>query len=741
MAEAAGAPAAAATPVYVIRNQHSGKLLNVEGGGLENGTNVQLWGDNHNSRHNHWLLVPVLTADGDSIYGIQSLHNDKYLEAQQQGKHDGTNVQLWAGNGPSKRHRQWRILPSPVTGEAVVIQNQHSGKLLNVTGGGLADGTNVHLWGGDESLSHNQWRIIEKFRIPSARRAAPPFRGVNLGGWLVVEKWMNQALFDVLPGATVRDEFSLARGLGARASDVFTKHRNEWITEADFRAIRAAGLDSVRLPLGFWVLDCGAAEVNRGPWVGPCERVLWQALGWAQDHRLRVNLCLHGCPGGQSGHHATGREQKDWDPSMWNFPATLECLRRLATIFGGHPSVAAITVTNEPSCHIPAAVLSTFYTCACKVIRECTPRRPDIVIILPVYHRHWGDFHPFFEMISCVDANVAVDLHLYQCFGDVWQSRDLEDHLSRARSGQGHSPGVVDIVSSSRIPVIVGEWSLRLPTWGTSWPCRRVNAMAPEDQGQVYRQFAEAQLHQFSTLTLGHFFWNWKVDAGRANGGEGEPFWDLQACLERHFIVLPKIVHVIRHGEAAHNIDKHCERQRNTALTEAGRQQAHSLQSIAMSPPPEVVLTSPILRALQTTNALFDDHFRQLFPASLTIHVVPDARERISKPEHLCELPLPSPAAAPQGSGDFSTYDWSLVMTAHGGNVEAWEQLLQTTDADKANIDLRAKRLSDYIESRSETTFCLVSHGAFLMRLTGDDYMRNCEMRTYELKGGVWMRR
>lgn len=206
----------------------------------------------------------------------------------------------------------------------------------------------------------------------------------------------------------------------------------------------------------------------------------------------------------------------------------------------------------------------------------------------------------------------------------------------------------------------------------------------------------------------------------------------------------PKIVHVIRHGQAEHNVKERALKKRNTALTGKGWQQAQSLQSkvkTALTPPPDVVLTSPILRALQTTAGFA----AQALPSTVAIRVVPDARERVSHRSHLCELPLPSAAAAPEADGDFSTYDWSLVtsaLKAVGDDVEEWERSLMDVDlADDANIVARAARLSAYIERRPEAALCLVSHGAFLMRLTGDSYMDNCEMRTYELAQGVWTRR
>lgn len=59
--------------------------------------------------------------------------------------------------------------------------------------------------------------------------------GVNLGNWLVLEKWMCPALFD---GTTAEDEYYLAHQLPPQMFEMRLKlHRSEYITERDFAHI------------------------------------------------------------------------------------------------------------------------------------------------------------------------------------------------------------------------------------------------------------------------------------------------------------------------------------------------------------------------------------------------------------------------------------------------------------------------------------------------------------------------
>lgn len=69
-------------------------------------------------------------------------------------------------------------------------------------------------------------------------------RGVNLGGWLVLEPFIVPAIFEANPGAI--DEWTLTAALGAKGAGVLEKtmreHYETFITEQDFAEIAGAGL-------------------------------------------------------------------------------------------------------------------------------------------------------------------------------------------------------------------------------------------------------------------------------------------------------------------------------------------------------------------------------------------------------------------------------------------------------------------------------------------------------------------
>lgn len=218
-------------------------------------------------------------------------------------------------------------------------------------------------------------------------------------------------------------------------------------------------------------------------------------------------------------------------------------------------------------------------------------------------------------------------------------------------------------------------------------------------------------------------------------------------------MVLPrktKLVHVVRHGEAQHNICDGFLRQRDTHLTLRGQQQARALKRVFKHLKPELAVTSDVLRALQTT---------QLMGFTGLVVVAPHAREAGGWPAN---EPIDASRAV---SGDlrdqFGGYEWSRVLQKGDCGQRCKQyQCKQIPAADAGAITtaavtgssptikweprwkmkLRAQKLAKFLEARGESSIVLVSHGEFLERLTEDTYMDNCEVRTYKLLRGKWQR-
>jgi broad specificity phosphatase PhoE len=210
---------------------------------------------------------------------------------------------------------------------------------------------------------------------------------------------------------------------------------------------------------------------------------------------------------------------------------------------------------------------------------------------------------------------------------------------------------------------------------------------------------------------------------------------------------MSKQVIVIRHGQAEHNVDVEANLRRHVKLTEQGNLQCIALcNSFRDLPLPDLVISSPLMRTLQTTQNIFKD--------TVPVVVHGDAREVWREEQNLCEAPFDLQDNGEPPS-EFENYDWEPVRIATGaiqssrrsslGRVmmRAWERRCVEMDQDFKRLKARAARLSRYIESRPEATICLVSHAAILGLVTGDDKegpMNNCEVRVYRLRRGRWTR-
>jgi glucan 1,3-beta-glucosidase len=123
--------------------------------------------------------------------------------------------------------------------------------------------------------------------------------GVNLGGWLVLEKWIKPRLF---AGEQAIDEYTLCQALGKdKAAKLLQQHRETWITADDFKWLAVHGINSFRLPVGYRV-----AEENP-PCVTGLETMDW-AFRMAKANGLSFLLDLHGVPGSQNGWDHSGRQ-------------------------------------------------------------------------------------------------------------------------------------------------------------------------------------------------------------------------------------------------------------------------------------------------------------------------------------------------------------------------------------------------------------------------------------------------
>jgi glucan 1,3-beta-glucosidase len=183
-----------------------------------------------------------------------------------------------------------------------------------------------------------------------------PIRGVNLGGWLVLEPFITPSLFEPYISQNVTDEYTLTKLLGKeKAREYLQKHYATWVTEDTFKRIRDLGLNHVRIPVGFWAMGNLTQDE---PYVPDLSLdYLLQGLKWAAQYGLRAMVEIHGAPGSQNGWNHSGRVGKiGWmngtPQGEANGKRTIEYIKQLTKLLQG-PGMAHVSpmfgLLNEPA--------------------------------------------------------------------------------------------------------------------------------------------------------------------------------------------------------------------------------------------------------------------------------------------------------------------------------------------------------------------------------------------------------
>lgn len=366
-------------------------------------------------------------------------------------------------------------------------------------------------------------------------------QGVNLGGWFVLEPWITPSIFSL--GDGVVDEYTYTKALGKdQASSQLTNHWQTWITQADFSAIAQAGLNHVRIPIGYWAV----APLDGDPYVQGQLPILDQAIGWARAAGVKVLIDLHGAPGSQNGFDNSGR----YGPVEWQqgdtVQQTINAINGLAQRYKGDTDVVtAIELLNEPlGSSLNLDGVKSFYQSGYDTVHQSTG---DVAVCI---HDAFQDIQSFWNgqfSSSSGDSNVILDTHQYQIFSPDEVGRSPSEHVSFACGLGGKLAGTDKWT-------IVGEWT------GAQTDCAKwlngygkgarydgtfqgsskvgdctgkytgsVSDLSSDDKNNI-RSYIEAQLDAYEQHT-GWIFWTWKT--------ESAPEWHMQDLISNGLFPQP----------------------------------------------------------------------------------------------------------------------------------------------------------------------------------------------------------
>jgi glucan 1,3-beta-glucosidase len=314
-------------------------------------------------------------------------------------------------------------------------------------------------------------------------------KGVNLGGWLVVERWITPSLFE---GLNAVDEYSLCEELGENKDERLDAHHKTFITYDDFKWIREHGFDAVRIPVPHWVF--GDVE----PYVG-CAEYLDLAFEGALEHGLQVILDLHTAPGSQNGEDHSGHKGEiTWHTDPANIEKTLAVIERLCKRYDGSPALIAIELLNEPSSKIPHDILTGFYKRGYELVRKYFSESVAVIASDAFRPMDWkGVFDENYK-------NIILDLHLYQVFSRDDRKMSMHRHIQKALREWK------DLIYQvqQNIPVLVGEWSVALDR-------QALRGHDAYERDLAMKAYAAAQLKAFED-SAGWCYWTYKTEAADA---------------------------------------------------------------------------------------------------------------------------------------------------------------------------------------------------------------------------------
>ena len=174
-------------------------------------------------------------------------------------------------------------------------------------------------------------------------------RGVNLGGWFVLERWMTKELFKD-NGVIGKDETKFTEQV-TNVEEVLNHHYDTFITKDDLIWIKETGLNLVRIPIPWWLYGEGGYHKS----VDYIDR----ALNWCEELNMPFMIDLHTAPGCQNGFDNGGIEGVlDWPKDQKNIDKTIEILVRVVNRYKDLSMFQSICVLNEPFLTIDKEIVS-----------------------------------------------------------------------------------------------------------------------------------------------------------------------------------------------------------------------------------------------------------------------------------------------------------------------------------------------------------------------------------------------
>nr|GMC52237.1 probable glucan 1,3-beta-glucosidase A [Ipomoea batatas]GME01432.1 probable glucan 1,3-beta-glucosidase A [Ipomoea batatas]GME19083.1 probable glucan 1,3-beta-glucosidase A [Ipomoea batatas] len=303
-------------------------------------------------------------------------------------------------------------------------------------------------------------------------------------------------------------EFQVTNGYGPFVAPVVMKnHWDTFIVEEDFKFISSNGLNTVRIPVGWWI----AYDPNPPkPFVGGSLKALDNAFSWATKYGLKVIIDLHAAPGSQNGweHSASRDGSQEWGNSQDYIRQTVAVIDFLTARYAQNPSLYAVELLNEPRAPgVSLEAVTAYYKAGYAAVRKHSSTAYVVMC-----NRLGASNTELLAMAGALKGTV-VDVHYYNLYIDLFKDMTAQQNIDYVYNDRRAE---LSVVTTSNGPLsFVGEW---VAEWDVKNPTK-------ED----YQRYAKAQLEVFGRATFGWAYWTFK---------NVDNHWSLEWMIKNGYITL-----------------------------------------------------------------------------------------------------------------------------------------------------------------------------------------------------------
>ncbi|PFH51213.1 glycoside hydrolase family 5 protein [Amanita thiersii Skay4041] len=367
-------------------------------------------------------------------------------------------------------------------------------------------------------------------------------RGVNLGGWLVTEPFICPGLYEKYlnnsNGVEIKDEWTLSLAMGSKLAQEMEEHYKTFITERDFAEIAAAGLNWVRIPIGFWAIE----TMNDEPFL---EGVSWKyflkAIQWGRKYGIRIYLDLHALPGSQNGWNHSGKSGSvnfmNGVMGIANAQRTLTYLRILTQFVSQDQYkdvVGIVGIVNEILWDtIGKDSVQSFYFAAHAAIRGSTGTGAGAGPYIAIHEGFQGVWVSIacYSFLSGADR-VVLDQHPVLSWNRLYF----------------HSTWAIATNQSQKVfgVTVGGEFSTAITDCGLWYVLNGIGSTPSNpdcsvwDDWKSYNASTIDGLKQVTLATMdalqNFFFWTWKIGDSTVLGTSSSPLWHYRLGLQQGWI-------------------------------------------------------------------------------------------------------------------------------------------------------------------------------------------------------------